>query len=109
MKVINCNMSTLSFNELRDFMQRMVYESLVSLDGLSDKEAHVKWYETCSMDDYFTEWDHIWDDDENLIGEGLDTISSKFILNDNTRADFEKAFSQARNAALDEYKENVGE
>ena len=105
MKVINSNISALSFNELRDFMRRLVYESLVSLDGLSNKETLVELYETCSMDNYFTEWDLIWDDDGNLIGEGLDTISSNFILNDNTRADFEKAFNQARNAAISEYKE----
>ena len=105
-KFIDSNISALDCNELRDFMKGLICESLYALNGLSDKEEHVKWYETCTMDEYFTEWDQLWDEDENdeFVGEGLDTISSKFVLNDNTRADFERAFSQARDAALEEYK-----
>jgi len=101
---ITNNINGLQFNELCDFMKRLICESLYALNGLSDKEEHVNWYETCTMDDYFTEWDQLWDENDNLIGEGLDAISSKFVLNDNTRADFERAFTQARDAALEEYK-----
>jgi len=101
---ITNNINGLQFNELCDFMKRLIRESLYALNGLSDKEKHVNWYETCTMDDYFTEWDQLLDENDNLIGEGLDTISSKFVLNDNTRADFERAFTQARDAALEEYK-----
>lgn len=101
---ITNNINGLQFNELCDFMKRLICESLYALNGLSDKEELVNWYETCTMDDYFTEWNQLWDENDNLIGEGLDTISSKFVLNDNTRADFERAFTQARDAALEEYK-----
>lgn len=103
-KFIDSNISALDFNELRDFMKSLICESLYALNGLNDKEEHVKWYETCTMDEYFTEWDQLWDEDDNLIGEGLDTIAHKFVLNDSTRADFEKAFSMARDAALQEYE-----
>lgn len=106
-KAITNNINGLQFNELCDFMKRLICESLYALSGLSNKEELVEMYETCTMDDYFTEWDQLWDEDEvdGFIGEGLDTISSKFVLNDETRADFEKAFSLARDAALQEYKE----
>lgn len=53
----------------------------------------------------FHEWTEIWDDDVK-VGEGLDTIAHKFVLNDDTRADFEHAFEQARDAAYEEAEED---
>jgi len=98
-----CFRTSLQFIELKDFMQNCIEESINALRGISNEyyAEHLVWYEDCKMDDYFNEWTEIWDDEENeKVGEGLDTIAHKFVLNDNTRADFESAFEQARDAAF---------
>lgn len=41
------------------------------------------------------------------MGIGLDTISHKFVLNEETQADFENAFCQARDAAYEEAIEDA--
>lgn len=100
MRIIEKNISTLEFIELRNFMQSCINESL---HCLAFNPEDIEWYKDCSMDDYFTEWTELWDDSGSKIGEGLDTIAHTFILNDDTRADFEKAFVQARDNAYNDY------
>ena len=95
--IIDKNISSLEFIELRDYMQMAIHESLV----MAGKE-HIMWYEDCTMEDYFTMWQEIYDELGTKIGEGLDTIAHEFILNDDTRADFESAFEEARDAAFEE-------
>ena len=103
--IIN-NINGQQFNELRDFMQNAIRESMNALDS-HDAEI-ILWYENCTMDDYFAEWTEIWDEDENeRIGDGIDTIAHKFVLNDDTRPDFENAFEQARDAAFEEYMKGL--
>ena len=99
--IIVKNISSLEFIELRDCMQNCIRESIIAL-GSDDKEG-IMWYEDCGMEDYFKEWMEIWAEDEYVkIGDGLETIDHKFVLNDDTRADFESAFEQARDAAFEE-------
>ena len=105
--IIN-NINGQQFNELRDFMQNAIRESMNALD--SHDAERILWYEDCTMGDYFAEWTEIWDEDENeRIGDGIDTIAHKFVLNDDTRADFENAFEQARDAAFEEYMKGLAE
>lgn len=105
MKIISNNINAIQLNEVSDFMRRLILESLYSLEGLSDIQENVEWYKNCTMDEYFTEWVQIWDEDDDFIGEGLDTIAHKFVLNDDTRPSFMAAFEQARRTALEEYEE----
>lgn len=98
--IITDIISTMQFNELRDYMQNLISESMKALDS-HDAES-VMWYKDCSMDEYFTEWQEIWDGDVK-VGEGICTIAHNFVLNDNTHADFENAFAEARETAYEEY------
>lgn len=101
------NINTILHNELRDFMQNAIHESMNALDS---HDANILWYEDCTMDEYFAEWTEIWDEDENeRIGDGIDTIAHKFVLNDDTRPDFENAFEQARDTAFEEYMKKLGD
>ena len=104
--IITSNINSLQFNELRDTMQDSIKQSMEYLD--SHDAEHLMWYEDCSMEDYFTMWTEIWDDD-TLVGEGLETIAHKFVLNNDTRSDFENAFAQARDAAFEEYMKDLAE
>lgn len=104
--IITKELNALEWNELRDYMQNCIEESMKVLD--SHDAEHLMWYEDCEMEEYFTEWTEIWDGD-NLIGEGLDTIAHQFVLNDDTRIDFESAFEGARDAAFNEVMESIGE
>jgi hypothetical protein len=81
--------------ELVNFIKNCMEESMRCVDNLRDLE----WYESCNMEDYFTEWTEIWDENDNFIGEGLDTIAHKYVLNEDTRNDFESAFNEAREDA----------
>lgn len=103
--IIDRNISALEFIELRDYMQNCIWESLVSIDS-HDTES-IMWHEDCDMEDYFKMWQEIYDELGTKIGEGLDAIAHEFILNDDTRADFEKAFEQARYNAFEEKMEDV--
>ncbi len=104
--IITENINGIEFQELRDYMERMVYESMKALDP-HDSDYH-DWYEACTMEDYFQEWMEIWNDEDVKVGDGIDTIiGHKFVLNDGTRADFERAFNDAKSNAIDEYIESI--
>lgn len=102
--IITENINGIEFQELRDYMQSMVYESMKAIDP-HDIES-LEWYEDCSMTEYFHEWMEIWNEDEK-VGDGIDTIAHKFVLNDDTRSDFEIAFEHARDDAFEEYMEGL--
>lgn len=110
--IITKNINRSQFNELRDFMQNCIEESINALRGISNEyyAEHLVWYEDCEMEDYFVEWTEIWDDDENKeVGKGLNTIAHYFVLNDENRADFESAFEEARDAAFEEAIKELAE
>lgn len=113
--IITENINGLQFNELKETMQTMIEESIASLSyngGYNDKKDYLSdlaWYKDCKMEDYFNEWTEIWDDEDGKIGEGLDTIAHKFVLNDDTRADFESAFEQARDEAFEARLKEIAE
>lgn len=91
--IITKNINSFMFIELRDYMRTMLEESMRLATDIS-------WYEDCSIEDYFHAWAEIWDEEHNCdAGEGIDTIAHKFVLNDDTRAVFEKAFTEAREIA----------
>ncbi len=104
--IITSNITAEHFNELREWMRNLIRESMNALDS-HDAES-ILWYEDCTMDGYFTEWTEIWDENER-IGDGIDTIAHKFVLNDDTSSDFENAFEQARDVAFEEYMKELGE
>lgn len=95
--IIDRSINGLQFNELRDCMQQMIHESIVAY---SDQDK--SWFKDCTMEEYVHEWQEIWDENDGKVGEGIDTIAHQFVLNDDTRADFESAFEQARDAAYEE-------
>ena len=104
--IITENINSLQFIELRDCMQQCIEESMKALDS-RDAES-LMWYEDCSMNDYFYELQEIYDDGTR-VGEGIDTNSHSFVLNDDTRIDFENAFEQARDAAFESVMKDLGE
>lgn len=105
--IITENINSFLFIELRDCMQDMIKESMKALDF--QQAEHLAWYKDCTMNDYFSEWTEIWNDDDELVGEGIDTIAHKFVLNDDTRADFENAFDQARDNAYTSIMAEIAE
>lgn len=98
MKIIVTDITPFQYEELKNFMRNCIRESMQCVDDL----ASIDWYRTCSMGEYFTEWSEIWDEEDNLIGEGLDAISHKFVINDETRSTFENAFEDARDEAFED-------
>lgn len=106
-QIISTELSSTQYHELKNFMKGCITEPLNTVDD-HDTEK-IMWYKDCEMGDYFTEWTEIYDDSDDKIGEGLDTISSYFILNDDTRADFECAFDEARDEAYTERLESIAE
>ena len=99
--IIDRSINGLQFNELRDYMQQMIHESILAYI-YQDKS----WFKDCTMEEYFHVWQEIWDENDEKVGDGIDTIAHKFVLNDDTRADFESAFEQARDAAYEEAMED---
>ena len=106
-RIINKNISSLEFIELREEMQEMVEQSMKALD--SHNGEYLMWFKDCAMDDYFHEWAEICDEYGIKIGEGIVTIAHEFILNDDTRSDFEAAFEQARDSAIEQRIKEIAE
>lgn len=94
--IITRELNALEFDELRDYMNMCIRQSIFDYND-QDKS----WFKDCTMDEYFVEYQDIYDDDVK-VGIGLDTISHKFVLNDETQADFERAFWEARDKAYEE-------
>lgn len=66
------------------------------LDGYLDADD-----KSLEFDEYFIVLTHFEDKDENFIGMGISSESSIFILNDETREDFETVFREARDYAIE--------
>ena len=63
-------------------------------------------YETMTFEDYKNSLvEEIWNEDDEMIGEGINTIAHKFVINDETKAQIEGCFRQARDEAWAEYLE----
>lgn len=95
--IITSSLSTQVFNELVHYMRDCLEDSLSRV--ISD-ESSIEWYKTCSFEEYFNQFQEIWDGDVH-VGDGLDIISHKIVLNDDTHAAFVLAFAAAR-ADLDD-------
>ena len=57
------------------------------------------------FDEYFIVLPHFEDEEENFIGIGMSSEYCIFILNDETREDFETAFREARDYAIEKSEE----
>lgn len=108
--IITENINGFQFNELKETMKRMIEESIACLPCNDKKDylSHLAWYKDCEMDDYLYELQEIWDENEK-VGEGLNTIAHDFVLNDNTRANFLLAFEQARDEAYEAALEEIAD
>lgn len=101
MKTVNEQFSDLQRNELQSFFKNTLTEALAAVKDLQ----HAEWYKTCTFEEMKnTIVDYLYSDETGqFIGEGTNTISSNFILNDETQNDFIRAFNEARNAVWSEF------
>lgn len=94
MKAINGELSAQLCGELTAAMEVMLSESINACP-----EEDRAWYENCTMEDYYSEWPMLYDDNGECLGEGIDTGWHKIILGDDNRRQFEECFAEAlRNA-----------
>lgn len=64
-----------------------------------------EWYKECSLSDYKEGFlTDLYDIEDNKVGEGLDVISMKVIIDD--EESFEKLFNEARDEAYKECNDN---
>ena len=93
MKIVEKKLNSFERVELQDMMIDMLQESY---DTCPDDSK--SFYDDCQFDDYFDfgrGLQEIWNEDEK-IGEGIICGSTAYILNDETRPDFEELFEIAR-------------
>ena len=76
----------------------------VILDALEGLDSNSK---SLEFDEYFIVLEHFYDEAENFIGIGISSQSSQFVLNDETREDFNEIFREARDYAIE--KTEMGE
>ena len=72
-----------------------------SMTCVMDSYESLEWYESCDFDDYFTELQEIYTDQDELVGEGLDFISFKVVVNEETKPILEELFESAREKVYD--------
>lgn len=72
-----------------------------SMTSVMDSYSNLEWYEDCEFDDYFTELQEIYTGQDELVGEGLDFISFKVVVNEETKTILEELFESAREKAYD--------
>ena len=96
--IITKNIGAHEFEELCECIKECIRQSI----HYSGNEEKISWFKDCTMDEYFYNLTDIYDEFDVKVGEGLDTIDHKFVLNDDTHEDFEKAFEQARDNAYEE-------
>lgn len=96
--IITTEMDGNLFAELRECIKECIRQSIYYCDDIEK----ISWFKDCTMDEYFYEYQDIYDNNDVKVGEGLDTIAHKFVLNNDTRKDFENAFEQARDNAYEE-------
>ena len=58
-------------------------------------------YKTITIDDFYSDWDILDQDGEDI--EGINIISEFIVLNDDTRADLERAFEEARDEEVEAF------
>lgn len=72
-----------------------------SMNCVMDSYENLEWYESCDFDDYFAELQEIYTDQDELVGEGLDFISFKVVVNEETKPILEELFESAREKVYD--------
>lgn len=72
-----------------------------SMTCVMDSYENLEWYENCEFDDYFTELQEIYTDQDELVGEGLDFVSFKVVVNEETKPILEELFESAREKVYD--------
>lgn len=92
MKIVDKKLNSFERVELQDMMIDMLQESY---DTCPDDSK--SFYDDCQFDDYFGGGlQEIWNE-EGKVGEGIDCISTQYVLNEETREDFEELFEIAKN------------
>lgn len=94
MKIVEKKMNNSEKSELFSVM----FDALEGAVCQNDKQLE--------FDEYFIVLPHFEDEDENIIGMGMSSESSIFILNDETREDFETVFCEARDYAIEKSTED---
>lgn len=100
MKIISKSIDSLTFHDLVNYF---VYCLDESMSAVSDSKEHLAWYKDCEIEDYFTEMQELWTDNDERLGEGFNIISAKIIYNEDTAADCKAAFLQARDQVIKDY------
>ena len=104
MKIVEKKLNSFERVELQDKMIDMLEESY----NIYEEECKPFLLE-CSFDEYFVELQEIWNEDEK-IGNGIKCGSTAYILNDETRPDFEELFKIAQgNIEIEQRIEEDGE
>lgn len=94
-------MTIKNFTELTATEWQSVYNFTKNCIKESIDTGCASWFIYCSLDDYREGFIvDIYDDEDNRLGEGVDTISLKVIIDES----FEKLFNEARDEAYEDYK-----
>jgi len=72
-----------------------------SMTSVMNSYSDLEWYEDCDFDDYFQELQEIYEENDEYIGKGLDFISFKVVVNEETKTILEELFESAREKAYD--------
>lgn len=100
-QIVTTRLKSKEYVALRNYMRERLRESFSDFD-----DTNKLWLLTCSYDEYFNEFESIYDEyDDTKLGEGLDIISHAIVLNDETRNDFFDAFNEARADIIREINE----
>ena len=92
------------FDNVRNLFTTLLEESISALNG--DKE-YLKWYETCTFDDYFANnLEEIWENDE-YVGDGFRSLG--IIVTEKNKQQLENIFESVRDEVYKEALEELEE
>lgn len=99
MKTLSQKFNVLQFKELQSFFENRLAQMIAGVDIL-----HVEKYKDCSFDEMKSMMiGYLYDETNQCIGEGANTLQTNFIFNSDTQNDFIRAFDEAKNAVWTEY------
>ena len=102
MNIIDSNISGTQFDDLVVALQVYIEESI----NAAFNEEIIDNYREMTIDEYYAGgYDEIWNDNDELLGTGIHTVYSDYIMNEDTRPLIEKAFIMARDYAFKNHDE----
>ena len=90
------SINTTLYVEVVSFFRNLLRESIQACAA-----ENVIEYKTITIDDFYSDWDILDQDGEDI--EGINIISDFIVLNDDTRADLERAFEEARHEEIEAF------